>query len=127
MRFSLIAVVAVLLVGCPRYAYIEAFNNTSETLSIYANDKVLSVEPGDAIRFPLDHSFEVRSARGTWIYPRSVPHGGEDGPFFDGTLRIQIEEDGTAYALKIDSEAPITNFEDQPEEYPLRPVSAPAP
>ena len=112
-----------LLLGCPRFASIEAFNNTSVRIAIGSKDETLVIDPTETGKFIfLSRGFEIASDLGVWTYPRKVPHGGENGPFFDGTLRIQVDADGTIYALRHDMVPPITDSEEQPMGYPLHPL-----
>lgn len=72
--------------------------------------------------FPLGYSFHVKSELGVWYYPREIPYGGEDGPFFDGTLRVQLNRDGVIYAVLPDETRPVVSVVEQPEGYPLKPT-----
>ena len=112
-----------ILVGCPRMAYIDLFNNTGVPISIKSFDNVYTVEPDHTISFIFPgKDFTIESELGKWRYPRSIPHGGEDGPFFDGTLRVQLNRDGTVYAIRTGEFPPIAVFVEQPLGYPLSPV-----
>jgi hypothetical protein len=108
------------LAGCPRLAYIEAYNNTDADLLLNSHGEKKTVKPNQSVRISLGYSFQVESEVGTWSYQRNVPHSGSDGPYFDGTLRVQINPGGIIYALKTNEKAPLSNFTEQPQGYPLR-------
>lgn len=66
----------------------------------------------------------IKSDLGDWKYIRNIPHSGYDSEFFDGTLTIQIEKDGKAYAIRKRDKPPVkTENYIQPDGYPLSPVS----
>ncbi len=112
----------IALTGCPRFAYIDAYNNTNSVLSVDSTGDIAIVKPSQALRMKFaGDNFKIKSDLGNWNYRRNVPHGGYDGPFFDGTLRIQINPDGTIYALKAEWRPPLTSFPEQPIGYPLKP------
>lgn len=114
--------VLLLMAGCPRFADVEVYNNTSITLIVRSSGLEERVEPRKSGRFRFTgHAFQVESSLGRWSYSRNIPHNGEDGPFFDGTLRLQINEDGTVYALRKELRPPQVKLIDQPNGYPLRP------
>ncbi len=82
------------------------------------------IAPGASYRFRFSaQEFSIVSAGKRWDYARRIPNGGENGIFFDGTLRIQLEADGTLFVLKKDEAFPITAPSTQPEGFPLRPKS----
>jgi hypothetical protein len=110
------------LTGCPRFAYVELYNNTSETLFVSAYTDELEVKSGFHGRFELTGSnFSVSSKLGNWEYNRAIPHDGEYGPYFNGTLKAQINQNGKIYALKQDQKAPKPTFDSQPDGYPIEP------
>lgn len=120
VRIIFLALLVLGLTGCPRYAYVEAYNNTAVGLTIDASGLVQDVEPGKSWRFKYTgSSLRVKSSLGTWSYPRNVPHSGNDGPYFDGTLRVQINSDGVIYALRHGENPPLSDFTEQPQGYPL--------
>ena len=109
------------LTGCPRYAYVELYNNTPMDLTIDSSGLVQDVAPGQSLRFKFTgNSLQVKSNLGIWSYSRNIPYSGDDGPYFDGTLRIQINPDGVIYALKTGEVPPLSSFTEQPQGYPLR-------
>lgn len=114
----------LLLVGCPRFAYIELHNDTDADVSIYMAGEYIGVaEPNENLRFRAGHrDLEVQSHDAVWNYSLVIPLDGEDGPFFDGTLRLRLGENGLLEALlanpKSDEESPHT----QPEGFPLLPA-----
>ena len=118
MFLSLLFVIAI--TGCPRYAYVEAYNNTSVTLSIESAGLVQDVAPDTStkIRFT-GSSLQIRSSLGVWKYNRNIPHSGNNGPYFDGTLKVQINSNGVVYALRVSEAAPLSDFVEQPQGYPL--------
>ena len=119
-KFVWILLLVALLTGCPRFVYIDLFNNTENELNILASSVEQKVAPGSKVKFKLSStSFEVQSELGRWKYARNIPHSGEDGPFFDGTLRVQVNSDGTLFALKVSAKPPLESFPVQPAGFPL--------
>lgn len=122
ISFLVFSFFAVALTGCPRAAYIDAYNNTNSMLLIDSTGDVAVIKPNQSLRMIFNgDNFKIESDLGKWKYPRNVPYGGHDGPFFDGTLRLQINPDGTIYALKVKWRPPLSSFPEQPAGYPLRP------
>lgn len=119
--FILFCLFIIVLTGCPRLAYINAHNNTNIALLLDSSGEKQVVAPSQLVRMSFGNDFKIKSDLGNWNYRRNVPHGGYDGPFFDGTLRIQINPDGTIYALKAEWRPPLTSFPEQPIGYPLKP------
>ncbi len=120
-RIFFFALLVIGLTGCPRYAYIEAYNNTTVDITIDSSGLLRDVAPGQSSRFKFTgNSFQVKSDLGIWRYSRSIPHSGGDGPYFDGTLRVQVNSDGVIYALKAGDMPPLSGFTKQPRNYPLR-------
>lgn len=120
--FFFFSLLAFVLTGCPRFAYVEVYNNTTTVLMIDSSGLEKDVKPGQTARFRFTgNSFKVKSNIGTWGYSRNIPHSGRDGPYFDGTLRIQINADGVIYALKIGESPPLSDSSEQPHGYPLYP------
>jgi hypothetical protein len=118
----LAALCVLMLTGCPRFAYIDAYNNTGQSLEIIESGVSHFAEQGERVTFRFgSDSFVVRSSFGVWVYDRQIPHSGETGEYFDGTLRLQIEPDGLIYALGLEQEAPTHVPFQQPEGFPLSP------
>ena len=118
----LLVLFAFVLTGCPRIAYVAAYNNTTTVLVIDSSGLVRDVKPGQVVRFGFTgNSLKITSELGTWNYSRNIPHSGSDGPYFDGTLRIQIDPDGAIYALKTGESPPLSGSFEQPDGYPLHP------
>ncbi|WP_218068223.1 hypothetical protein, partial [Candidatus Thiosymbion oneisti] len=118
----LFAPFAFMLTGCPRLAYIEAHNNTPTALTIEEPtlEREIYLKSGQTARFRFGGQyFNVKSGHGTLNYPRNIPFSGEYGPYYDGTLRIQINPDGVIYALKTSEAPPLSDFSEQPNGYPL--------
>ena len=113
--------VLLLLTGCPRVAYLEVYNNTLSEITIDSSGWIDVIKPKEYQKIQFGHDIQVRSDKGTWDYPRIVPHGGEDGPYFNGTLKLQLNENGYIYALKVSDTYPLNNLTIQPKNYPLIP------
>jgi hypothetical protein len=110
------------MTGCPRIAKIELYNNTSVVLIFISGEQTVKIEPKQTRQLQFGRqSFHVESSLGRWHYSRTIPHNGENGPFFDGTLRLQINEDGIVFALQKNIRAPQVDFLLQPHGYPLSP------
>ena len=123
IRLLVLFSAVLLLTGCPRFAYLEIFNNTDVPIEVFNETESYQLAVEETCRFRLGYEVKVTSELGTWSYLRNVPHGGEDGPYFDGTLRVQINKDGSVYALEVGETAPKSGFVSQPEGFPLMPVS----
>ena len=120
--FALLA--GAFLTGCPRFSEVVLYNNAGADLTLNIAGQSYVVADGSVARFRYTAtSVEVKSALGLWTYERNIPHGGSDGPFFDGTLRLQIEPNGTLYALKPDQIPPLDFFPEQPAGYPMSPAA----
>lgn len=111
------------LAGCPRVAYVTAYNNTGVEVTVGEDGgSGTVVPPGGEARFRFTgHAIVVESGLGRWWYPRQIPGDGASGPFFDGTLRLQVEPDGALYALAPGEPAPSARLRPQPRGFPLRP------
>ncbi|OUR65493.1 hypothetical protein A9Q79_00405 [Methylophaga sp. 42_25_T18] len=122
-RIVLLTAFCLFINGCPRSTYIELYNNTSSNLSINIGGQRNKVSSQERIRLKFAaRTFVVKSRLGTWKYGRSIiPYKGEDGPYFDGTIRIQVNEDGLIYALKPKNTGPLLKFKEQPEGFPIKP------
>lgn len=120
LRIFLFLLLVIGVTGCPRYAYLEAYNHTDVTLTIDSAGLVQDVAPGTSIKIRFTgNSLQVRSSLGVWEYDRNIPHSGNDGPYFDGTLKVQINPNGVVYALRINEDAPLSDIVEQPQGYPL--------
>jgi hypothetical protein len=122
MRVFVLLLTVFALTGCPRFAYVDLYNNTSETLIVSAYTDELEIKAGTNGCFELTgSSFAVSSKLGKWEYTRAIPHDGENGPYFNGTLKAQINQDGKIYALKHEQNVPKAKFDLQPDGYPIEP------
>jgi len=113
---------ACVLTGCPKSAYIEAYKNTPTALTIGAPilERGITLKSGQTAQLRFNGNYlKIKSEHGILNYPRNIPHSGEDGPYFDGTLRIQINPDGVIYALKTGETPPVSDFTEQPYGYPI--------
>lgn len=118
----LVGLFASALTGCPKLAYIEAYNNTPTALMIEEPtlERGITITSGQTVRFRFGGQyFKVKSGHGTLTYPRNIPFPGEYGSYYDGTLRIQINPDGMIYALKTGEAPPLSGLPEQPYGYPL--------
>jgi hypothetical protein len=113
----------LLMTGCPRFAHVEIYNNTSAPLVVRSSGVEKTIEVGKSARLRFTgESFHVESSLGRWSYGRNIPHNGENGPFFDGTLRLQVGANGAVHALRVGQSPPQTDFVEQPNGYPLQPT-----
>ena len=111
------------LAGCPRFAYVLVFNHSDHEvrLSVNGEDRGL-IAKGSTLKARFDgYTLEILHGTDRWIYDREIPHRGENGPFFDGTLRLQLESNGFLYALKKDDVPPVESHSEQPPGFPLKP------
>ena len=123
IRLLLFLSAVLLLTGCPRFAYIEIFNNTGVPIEVTTESNSYQLAVEETGKFRLGYEVKVTSELGTWSYLRNVPNDGEDGPYFDGTLRVQINHNGSVYALKVSETAPKNDFASQPNGFPLMPLA----
>jgi hypothetical protein len=112
----------LLLVSCPRAAHIDGYNNTGVPLVLVAGDRGIQLNPGERGKTKfLSNNFKVESSLGKWTYERRVPHHGENGDYYNGTLSAQINRDGSVYLLRCGDEFPVGFSYPQPVGYPLAP------
>lgn len=113
------------LSGCPRVAYVHAYNHTGVEVTVGEDGGVgVTVPPGGDARFRFTgHAIVIESRLGRWWYPRNLPGGGATGAFFDGTLRVQVGPDGALYALAPGEAPGSPEGRAQPEGFPLRPAA----
>jgi hypothetical protein len=106
-------------------AYVELYNNTGTSISVDIHGTLSDIPPSQKTRLKFGGQFLViSSSLGQWRYDRAIiPYGGEDGPYFDGTIYAQINEDGHIYALKKSESPPLSSFTEQPEGFPIEPGS----
>lgn len=118
-------IISVLLSGCPRVAKLDFYNNTDVSVIIDiggAHTEILS-QTSKVLKFT-SKNLMVTSSLGRWSYGRDlVPYGGEDGHYFDGTVYVQLNQDGYLYLIGHESARPLTMFPNQPEGFPLPPSS----
>lgn len=123
-----IAVFALMLTGCPRMAYLELHNFSERRVELsISGGQAQAVEAGDHIRLRAGgRSLQIASSDRSATYVLLIPHGGKDGPYFDGTLRVRLDEDGALVALRPRADPSEAHRKHQPEGFPLLPA-APAP
>ncbi len=111
--------------GCPRVAHVDVYNNTGVGISVDVGGKVNHISAGASKRIRFTASMMVvKSDFGEWHYGRDlIPYGGDEGPYIDGTIYVQLNDDGRVYALTEESSRPKITFTDQPEGFPLVPDS----
>jgi len=111
------------MTACPRFAYIILYNNTTSELVVKHGGYELKIAPKEEGKFRfLWKPYQIEAGARHWLYDHSIPHRGENGPYFDGTLRLQINDNGNIYVLRIGENFPLVLTEDieQPEGFPLR-------
>ncbi|WP_157599806.1 hypothetical protein [Shewanella denitrificans] len=119
-RMFIFLVITLALSGCPRFAYVEIYNYSGTTIEVSSSGITKIIAPANSDRFRMTgEQFEISSELGNWVYPRNIPNGGVDGPYFDGTLRVQLNKNGDLYVLNEDQEPPIEAFGEQPTGYPI--------
>lgn len=122
---ALIILFAIVLSGCPRIAEIDVYNNTGVSISLDSGGNITNISPGEVkvITFT-SSSLAVTSEIGKWKYGRNlIPHGGEDGEYFNGTVYLQINKSGRIFATKKNEKRPQSEFSAQPEGFPIEPSS----
>lgn len=119
----LMLTVSALLVGCPRFAYIELHNFSNENVVAYmSGERMGLVEIERSLRFKAgSRSLELESPSQTWSYSFNIPHAGENGPFFDGTLRLVLNEDKSLMVLRRTEAPNKVDSADQPRGFPVFP------
>ena len=124
-RIGATVVLAVMLSACPRMAKVDLYNNTGAKVAVNVGGNIYDIAPDTKMTFAFgSKTMIVESRIGTWEYDRKlVPYRGEEGPYFDGTAYLQLNEDGLIYAVKKGMERPKEAFEEQPMEFPIEPSS----
>jgi hypothetical protein len=113
------------LSGCPRMAHVNMFNNTGVNVTVNIGGNVTEIQPklSKSVVFS-SNTLIVNSSLGEWSYGRSlIPYGGNDGPYFDGTIYVQLNRDGKIYVGKENDERPLVELNLQPEGFPVEPNS----
>lgn len=118
----LLVILSSLLGGCTQRVDVEVFNNTGKTILLSNQSETKTIPHGSSAKVEFHYEIEIKSELGIWIYQRKVPVKIDSPEFFDGTLRIQVDADGIAYALPTESNPPLTKFENQPNDFPLKPI-----
>ena len=124
IRLFVLSYLVSMLVACPRIAYISIYNNTPSEIEVDIGGLKQTIRPrtSEKIQFT-GYEIVVESRGRSWKYKRLIPHDGENGPYFDGTLKVQINVDYKAYSIPVgDSAIPLEHFQYQPEGYPLSPI-----
>ncbi|WP_027858468.1 hypothetical protein [Marinobacterium jannaschii] len=118
-------ILSILLTGCPRMAKVDLYNNTGVDVSVNVGGSVTHI-PSKTSQTMLfsSESLIVKSKLGEWVYGRNlIPYGGESGPYFDGTLRVQLNSDGQVFVTKEKDQRPMLEFPHQPKGFPIEPNS----
>lgn len=125
IKIILFCAVCFSLSGCPRVAHVDLYNNTGVDISVEVAGEVNHISSGTSKRIRFTASMMVvESEYGDWHYGRDlIPYGGYEGPYYDGTVFVQLNDDGRVYALKKGSSRPKRTFTNQPEGFPLVPDS----
>ena len=126
----------VILTGCQRIVYLNVHNNSGVAVTLFEpygplNQKY-QVSHGQSIRLRIvGELLHIESSLGNWVYATIVPHLNDKergrGPFietpFYTTVRVQLEKDGSLFALRPDWSPPIAvPPEQQPDGFPLLPI-----
>lgn len=120
-----LCLLSMYLTGCPRFASVLLYNNTSTLLIVNTGGNKIHIEPKKTASFRFTtERFEIDTGAALWTYGRNIPHRGEAGPYFDGTIRLQVQTDGTVFVLRTDEMFPKQNVTDQPDGFPLHPQQA---
>lgn len=127
IKISLFCAVCFSLSGCPRVAHVDLYNNTGVDISVDVGGEVNHISSATSKRIRFTASMMVvESEYGEWRYGRDlIPYGGDKGQYYDGTVFVQLNDDGRVYALKKRFNRPERTFNDQPEGFPLVPDSPP--
>jgi hypothetical protein len=112
------------LSACPRFAYVELHNLSGQSVEIFSSGaRIGSLSPAESVRFRVtSREVEIASENIRWTYALSIPHGGENGPFFNGVLRLQLRSSGELFALRVNPARQGNVDLDQPEGFPLVPL-----
>lgn len=124
LRLLSIIAVALVVAGCPRFAYLELHNFSGQAIEVsIPGERVVPVGTEGHVRLRAGaRDLQVTSPVQTWSYTLLIPHGGENGRYFDGTLRVRLNEDGALIALSRDEDPVDAEGEQQPEGFPLLPA-----
>lgn len=123
VRLLLLVSITLLVSGCPRFAIVDIYNNSGVEIEINVGTGVVKVPAGTSKALKLtSEKISVRTETEIWMYDRAIiPYNGENGPFFDGTIYVQLEPSGKLLAVPKGTERPIANAEAQPPGYPIEP------
>lgn len=103
-------------------ARIDGYNNTGVPVVLVAGDRGIQLNPGERRKTKfLSNSFKVESSLGKWTHERRIPHHGENGDDYNGTLSAQINRDGSVYLPRCGDEFPVDLSSPQPVGYPMVP------
>jgi hypothetical protein len=106
-------------------AHVNMFNNTGVNVTVNIGGNVTEIQPklSKSVVFS-SNTLIVNSSLGEWSYDRSlIPYGGNDGPYFDGTIYVQLNRDGKIFIGKENDERPFVELNQQPEGFPVEPNS----
>ena len=124
LRIIVLAVGTLLVAACPRIAHLDVYNDTVVELEIVSVGETVLIEPDSRKMIPFpSNSFSIKSELGEWTYDRNMPHTGENGEFFDGILRIQVNGEGQVFAYRRGEDPKVAKHSDQPDGFPLLPTS----
>ncbi len=125
----LVLLVACSLGSCTLATEMEVFNNTSSTVRLVVNGDVSRLKPGkDTTIYEREFGqINVETDGTSWTYdiPSRIPESFIAwrgwGFWSSRVASVQIEADGKIWLLGIDQSAPVTDFLDQPEGFPVDP------
>ena len=117
------------------------FNNTGHVVNLKTEDDKVALQHGYNVKFnatvengqkvefsfPVSQKISISTETTNWLY-QAIIHPPREyckpvGTFDSAAIRIQLEATGEIYLLKSSGEFPLKNFNNQPEGYPLRPVT----
>ena len=121
--------VAGLLGACTIATEVEVFNNSSVPVRLVINGDVSLLNPGkDATIYERElsrPSVETDGIAWTYARPTRIPESfiaWRGWGFWQSRVAtVQIEPDGKIWLLGVDQSAPVSEFVEQPEGFPLIP------
>lgn len=116
-----------ILSSCSIKPKLVFYNNTEFIIEI-KNDKDLlgKVNGGHEINFsyPITQNFSINTGETNWIYKiTNYPPVENYRRNTRATIYMQIESTGKIYVLKTTEEFPLTDFNNQPPGFPLKPIN----
>jgi len=125
VKVMLVACICVSMIGCPRIARVDIYNNTGVNVTVNMGGSVTQIPPNSNKELPFaSETMIAKSKYGEWTYSRKlIPYGGERGAYYDGVVYLQLNASGQIFAVRKHDMRPVEKISEQPEGFPLEPGS----